>query len=137
MGSTQVIVLDTHTLLWWLNEEGSKLSTKALSAIEKEVIADGVVASSISAWEIALSVSKGKLELSVDVLTWLDAARRVSGFRFVPLDDVTAAKSVMMPGDFHPDPADRIIVALARELAAPLVTADRKIQAYGHVQTIW
>lgn len=132
-----MIVLDTHALLWWLNEEGSKLSAKAQQAINSELASGEVIASSISSWEIMMLITKGKLKLSVDVLPWIESAEEISGFRFVPVDNTTAVKSLLLPGDFHPDPADRIIVALARELAAPLVTADRKIRDYPHVRTIW
>ncbi len=48
-----------------------------------------------------------------------------------------ATKSVGLPGTFHKDPADRMIVATARALAAPLITADEKIRDYIHVKTIW
>lgn len=45
--------------------------------------------------------------------------------------------SVQLPGDFHKDPADRIIVATARKFAAPLVSADEKIRSHSHVRVIW
>jgi PIN domain nuclease of toxin-antitoxin system len=132
-----VIVLDTHTLIWWLSPEPSKLSRRASEIIEQKLLEGEVVASAISAWEIAMLVTKGKLELSVDIMAWLEAAAEVDGFRFVPVDTVVAVKSQILPGNFHPDPADRIIVALAREYGAPLVTADGKITEYPHVTTIW
>jgi PIN domain nuclease of toxin-antitoxin system len=56
---------------------------------------------------------------------------------FVPVDNEIAVRSVELPGEIHKDPADRMIVATARKLAAPLVTADEKIQNYPHVRTIW
>lgn len=132
-----MIVLDTHALVWWMNKNDSKLSASALQSIENGLSRDGVRASSISAWEIAMLVSKGKLELSMDVSRWLDTAGEIEGFGFVPVDNRVAVQSLSLPGDFHADPADRIIVALARELAASLVTADEKIRRYPHVQTIW
>jgi PIN domain nuclease of toxin-antitoxin system len=132
-----VIVLDTHALIWWISNDNSRLSPKALQAIETGLSRDGVRASSISAWEIAMLVSKGKLDLSMDVSGWLEIAGQVNGFEFVPVDNVIAVRSLALPGAFHADPADRIIVALARELAAPLVTADEKIRRYAHVATIW
>jgi PIN domain nuclease of toxin-antitoxin system len=132
-----VIVLDTHALVWWLNKNSSKLSANALQSIEYELSCDSVRASSISAWEIAMLVSKGKLDLSMDVSRWLDVAGEIEGFGFVPVDNRVAVQSLSLPGTFHADPADRIIVALARELAAALVTADEKIRRYQHVQTIW
>ena len=132
-----MIVLDTHALVWWLDQDQSKLTTRALRVIDDELREGGVVASSISAWEIAMLVSKGRLQLSMDVSSWLNAAGEIEGFRFLPVDNLVAVKSVMLPGDFHADPADRIIVALARELAASLVTADDRISSYPHVATIW
>ncbi|MBE0694906.1 MAG: type II toxin-antitoxin system VapC family toxin [Aquamicrobium sp.] len=132
-----MIVIDTHVLIWWLDGSHPKLPSTARAAIEEGLKAGGVAASSISAWEIAMLVLKGRLDLSVDARDWLEAAADVEGFRFVPVDNVVAVKSVTLPGDFHADPADRIIVTLARELSAPLVTADEKIRRYPHVQTIW
>jgi PIN domain nuclease of toxin-antitoxin system len=132
-----VIVLDTHVLLWWLGPISSRLSPRATALIEDGLRDDSVVASSISAWEIAMLVAKGKLELSVDVLDWLDAAADTEGFRFIPVDNAVAVESQRLPGDFHPDPADRMIVALARQLGATLVTADAKIARYPHVTSAW
>lgn len=82
-------------------------------------------------------VSRGRLELSMDVSNWLNLASEIEGFRFVPVDNLVAVRSVNLPGEFHADPADRMIVALARELGAPLVTADAKIARYPHVKSIW
>ena len=42
-----------------------------------------------------------------------------------------ALESSHLPGEFHADPADRILVATARRLDATLITADRKIIEYG------
>lgn len=132
-----MIVLDTHILLWWLGVHRSKISQSTKDLIEAELAKGEVVVSSITAWEVALLVARDKIDLSVDVFAWLEAASRIEGLRFIPVDNLVAAKSVLLPGDFHADPADRIIVALARELAIPLVTADEKIRRYPHVKTIW
>lgn len=51
-----------------------------------------------------------------------------------PLD---AIASTQLPGNFHKDPADRIIVALARRLKVPLINCDGKILAYPDVVTVW
>lgn len=131
-----MIVLDTHALVWWVNGD-QRLSDAAATAIRNNRIDDAVFASSISTWELAMLVAKGKLELGVDVLSWTETVASVDGFRFVPVDNVVAVRSQTLPGSFHADPADRIIVALARELAVPLVTADAKIRDYAHVTTIW
>jgi PIN domain nuclease of toxin-antitoxin system len=67
----------------------------------------------------------------------LATAQEIDGLRFEPIDIAVSIESTRLPGAFHKDPADRMIVALARHLNAPLVTADRKLQAYKHVATIW
>lgn len=131
-----VIVLDTHTLLWWVNVD-HLLSKKAKTAIDRELEGGQIVVSTISAWEIAMLVEQEKLVLSMDVETWLAAVAEIEVVRFMPVDTEIAIKSVKLPGEFHKDPADRMIVATARRLAAPLVTRDEKIRAYPHVKTIW
>ncbi len=133
-----MIVLDTHALVWWVN--GSKdLSKFAKRAIERERKAeDGeIVVSSISAWEIAMLMRKERLLLSMDVETWLETVAEIPGVRFYPVDNEIAVKSTELPGEFHKDPADRMIVALARQLSVPLITSDERIRVYRHVKTVW
>ncbi|SOZ37090.1 Ribonuclease VapC (fragment) [Cupriavidus neocaledonicus] len=82
-------------------------------------------------------VERGRLVLTMDVDAWLATVAKIDVVRFLPVDAGIAVKSVNLPGDFHKDPADRMIVTTARMLAAPLVTRDEKIRAYPHVRTIW
>ncbi|MFU8816503.1 MAG: type II toxin-antitoxin system VapC family toxin [Pseudomonadales bacterium] len=131
-----MIVLDTHALIWWVNGD-EQLSARARKAIEKEVGSGQVFISAITAWEVAMLVEKGRLTLTMDVKDWIDTVTAIDGVRFVPVDNEVAIQSVRLPGGFHPDPADRLIVALARRLSAALVTSDAKIRAYKHVKTIW
>ncbi len=131
-----MIVLDTHTLIWWVS--GAKqLSAKAKKAIESELPGGEVFVSAISAWEVAMQVAKGRLALTMDIDDWLEAVAAIEGVSFVPVNTGLAVQPVRLPGEFHPDPADRIIVALARHYSAPLVTTDTKIRGYKHVKTIW
>ena len=132
-----MIVLDTHVLVWWVTANPA-LSTQARAAIEYEQTNRGeIIVSTISAWEIALLVQREKLVLSMDVSEWLATVAAIESVRFVAVDVETATKSVVLPGAFHKDPADRMIVAMARILAVPLITADQKIRDYVHVKTIW
>ncbi|MBN3753265.1 type II toxin-antitoxin system VapC family toxin [Paraburkholderia sp. Tr-20389] len=131
-----MIVLDTHALVWWATVDPT-LSRKAKAAIERELADGEILVSSISAWEIAMLVEREKLVLSMDVGNWLAAVGDVEAVRFVPVDSEIAVKSVELPGEFHKDPADRMIVATARKYSVPLVTKDEKIRAYAHVKTIW
>ena len=131
-----MIVLDTHTLVWWVSGDPT-LSKKAKAAIERELAGGEIIVSAISAWEIAMLVEREKLVLSMDVGSWLATVSAIEAVRFAPVDSEIAVKSVELPGEFHKDPADRMIVATARKLAVPLVTKDEKIRACAHVKTIW
>lgn len=131
-----MIVLDTHTLIWWADGD-TKLSRNAAAAIRKGAREGGVGISTISAWEVGMLVSKGRLALNMGLDEWFATIESIPGVRMLPLNTSTALDSTRLPGSFHGDPADRMIVATARSENAPLVTADRKIRAYQHVQTIW
>ncbi|MDR2875585.1 MAG: type II toxin-antitoxin system VapC family toxin [Methylobacillus sp.] len=131
-----MIVLDTHALIWW--GSGDKLlSAKARKTIEREMNGGQIVVSVISAWEIAMLVKCERLVLSMDARSWLNAVAQIEAVHFMPVDIDISLNSVNLPGEFHKDPTDRMIVATARKLAAPLVTRDEKIRAYKHVKTIW
>lgn len=131
-----MIVLDTQVLIWWIDNP-KKLSEKAQKVIEKEKSQGILAVSSISIWEIYLKIKKGKLRLTSDVDSWLEKIESLPFIRFLPVNNKIAAKSVNLPGKFHQDPADRIIVATAGEMGAVLVTSDEKIRKYRHVQTVW
>ena len=131
-----MIVLDTNAWLFWLHDP-SRLSKRARSAIRKATAADGALVSVISLWEVALKSRLGKLRLPMDIDTWCARARSYPGVGIEPLGVEDAIASTRLPGEIHRDPADRFIVALARRLAVPLVTADEKLRAYAHVETIW
>ena len=132
-----MIVLDTHALIWWVNDD-TRLSPTAKVAIEDALVGNGrVLVSAISAWELALLVQRGRIALAMELDEWLRAVESIEGVSLVPISAQIAAQSVNLPGEFHKDPADRMIVALAREQNAPLITADEKIQGYPHVRWLW
>jgi PIN domain nuclease of toxin-antitoxin system len=130
-----MIMLDTHILVWWVS--GAQPLTAAMRKAINAQLDDGrILVSSISAWEIAMLVAHDRLVLSMDVDRWLETVQQIEAVRFVPVDNEIGVKSCQLPGEFHKDPADRVIVATARQFAAPLLTADERILAYPHVQTI-
>jgi PIN domain nuclease of toxin-antitoxin system len=133
-----VIVLDTHALVWWVSGDG-RLSARARDLIEQTVASAGqqVLVSAISAWEIAMLVERGRIALAMDLDEWLVALESLEGVTLVPVSVQVAVQSATLPGTFHKDPADRMIVALAREQNAVLVTADENIQRYPHVRWHW
>jgi PIN domain nuclease of toxin-antitoxin system len=132
-----MIVLDTHALVWWASGSAQQLSPKALRAIEKEQRNGEIIVSSISSWELAMLTERGRLALAMEISPWLALVEQIERLRFVPVDNAIALASVALPGEFHKDPADRIIVATARALGAPVISADEKIWSYPHVRSVW
>ena len=104
-----MIVLDTHTLIWWVTNDAA-LSKKAKTAIERERAGGEIIVSAISAWEIAMLVKRETIAFSMDVENWLATVQQIPGVRFAPVDVDVSLKSVQLPGEFHKDPADRLIV---------------------------
>lgn len=127
-----MILLDTHILIWWLNQN-SKLSATQTSSIEN---ASDITVSAISLWEIAKLVEYQKLELKLPVLDWINAALSHPKIQVIPLHPEIIVASTQLPGIFHKDPSDQIIVATAIYLGVPLLTRDSKILDYEHVNSI-
>ncbi len=96
--------------------------------------AHGLGISAISCWEVAKLVEYGRLTLPVAVDDWLAQALAYPGMQLLELTPQIAVESTQLPDSFHRDPADQIIVATARIHTCPLVTIDRQIRAYPHVQ---
>ena len=93
-----------------------------------------IAVSAISCWEAAKLVERGRLILPCSITGWLQQALSYPGVRLIELSPRICVESTQLPGDFHRDPADQIIVATARVLDAPLMTIDAKILAYAHVK---
>ena len=131
-----MIVLDTQAWLWWAHDP-SQLSRRARRTIEKAEKTGGLRVSVISVWEIAVKTGLGKLELPLDIHEWYCQASAYPNLVVEPLSAADAISSTQLPGDFHKDPADRLIIAFTRRYGVALVTSDKRIQAYPHVETIW
>jgi PIN domain nuclease of toxin-antitoxin system len=128
-----MIVLDTHAWIWWVDgDERLTLAQRdAIAAEEGSLI--GV--SAISCWEVAKLVELGRVALSCSLEEWLDQALSYPGVQLIALTPEIAIESTRLPGDFHRDPADQIIVATARVYGCSLVTSDEKILKYPHILT--
>lgn len=131
-----MIVLDTHALLWWVNDPAT-LSKPAKKAIDAAVAAKRVSVSCISSWEIALLVERGRIQLALDVRDWLSRCEALPFLTFIPVSNTIAVESARLPDFPHADPADRIIAATALSLGASLVTKDDKLRSYQPLKTIW
>ena len=127
-------LLDTHAWIWWVNGSPS-LSEVARETIERSCADSTLFISSMSVWEIALLVKKGRLSLSINVADWVTYSEGLPYLTFVPVNNRIALNAVTLP--LHPDPADRIIVATALYLGSSLVTKDDKIHAFSGVESVW
>lgn len=131
-----MIMLDTSALIRWVCIP-EKLSKKARETIDEVTKKEEVYVSSISIWEIALLIKKGRIGFFINSAAWLAELESLSFIRFIPIDNQIAQESVNLDENFHKDPADRMIVATAILNGAKLITSDQRILKYKKVQTIW
>ncbi len=124
-------VLDTHVWVWWA-ESDPQLPPAYVAHLAAEAT-NGLGVCAISCWEVAKLVERGRLQLTLPIQVWLTRALQ-SPIELLPLTPEIAVGSTQLPGTFHRDPADQLIVATARVLDCPLVTLDRLILAYPHVR---
>ncbi len=129
-----MIILDTHVWVWWVHGDAQITETQKKVILDNETNIIGV--SAISLWEIAKLVKVKRLSLPITPEEWFEKALKYPGIEVLPITPAVAIKSANLPGDFHEDPADQIIVATARVFDCPLVTSDEKIIHYSHVKTI-
>lgn len=131
-------ILDTCALIWFAEGEG--MADAAVEAIHHAFANHTPVAiSPISAWEIGLLAARGRLRLAVHPGAWFRMASTAPGVRLAELNPDILVASSYLPGDPPRDPADRMLVATARELGLTLVTRDRTILRYadnGHVAAL-
>jgi PIN domain nuclease of toxin-antitoxin system len=129
-----MIILDTHVWVWWVHGDEKITSTQVeiIKANETDII--GV--SAISAWEIAKLVEYNRLELPCPLEEWFYEALSYPGIRLIELTPEIAIESTKLPGEFHRDPADQIIVATARLYDSSLITSDNKILKYPYVNIV-
>jgi len=111
-------------------EGKSELKPALRRRIEACAAQGNLLVSAISVWEVGMLEAKGRIILEQDCLDWVRDALAAPGTRLAPLEPAIAIASSRLPGAFHGDPADRIIIATARAYACPIVTADHAIIAY-------
>lgn len=126
-----MIVLDTHIWVWWIHND-ARLKGK----IREHLLANeehGLGVSVFSCWEVAKLVQVNRLDLHCPISEWVNTALNYHGIEILDLTPQIAVESTRLPGEFHRDPADQIIVATARIHDVPLLTVDNKILGYPHV----
>jgi len=129
-----VILLDTHVLIWAVNDS-KELSRAAASEIRRARRHGGVAVSAITVWELAWLFTKGRVraygtvEASVELLLEDVAVR--------PITPEIAALAAQFPEDFSRDPADRLIAGTARAEGLALVTRDENMRRSPLLRTVW
>jgi len=124
-------LLDTHTAMWFLNGD------KSISKTAKEAIlnTNNIKYLSIaSAWEIAIKLSIGKLDIVKSTADFLHDAEE-NGFIIIPIERASLSILETLPL-IHRDPFDRLIIATAITEQMTLITDDENIAKY-EVSQIW
>jgi PIN domain nuclease of toxin-antitoxin system len=129
-----VILLDTHALLWWA------LDPEQLSTVAKDVVRTmekrGGYASSISIWELGIKAHRGQLELPITVDELASRVEQGGVVELVAVDTTIWLRTLSLAWP-HRDPADRVIVATALTKGVPVLTKDRLLHDFRGVDCVW
>lgn len=129
-----MILLDTHVVAW-AAEDSKRLSRDAASAIRRARRGGGLAVSAITVWELALLVSRGKVQVYGSVETSVRVL--LEDVTVIPITPEIAALATQFPDDYPRDPADRLIGATARAEGLMLVTRDERIRRSPLLRTVW
>ncbi|MGH9227981.1 MAG: type II toxin-antitoxin system VapC family toxin [Acidimicrobiales bacterium] len=119
-------LLDTHVWLWMQADPG-RLGGETRELVED--MANELLLSAASAWEIAIKYRIGRLPLPEPPTSYVPERMRRSGTAPLAVEAVHALRTSELP-DHHDDPVDRLLIAQAQLLRIPIVTADRQLEAY-------
>jgi PIN domain nuclease of toxin-antitoxin system len=123
------LLLDTCAAIWFADDQ--PMSSAATQAMNRSFAsAVSVFVSPISAWEIGILVSRGRMRFPVPPQSWFERLRSTEGIALAELSPQILIASSFLPGGAPRDPADRILAATAREFGYTLVTRDRPLLDY-------
>jgi len=128
------ILLDTCAILWAVSEP-DKLSPKVKGLLLDQDTE--IFVSVISCAEIACASDRNRIQLNRHWKKWFNYYIDFNGWNCLDINLKIIEEAFSLPGEFHNDPADRILVASSRLYSSKLVTADKKILEYPHVDAIW
>jgi PIN domain nuclease of toxin-antitoxin system len=120
------LLLDTHTLLWWLSDD------PALPKLARENIgsrAHTIYVSAATAWEIATKYRIGKLPQGAELASQFDSIVVSESFESLSITSAHGVRAGMLPGP-HRDPFDRMLIAQAQTEDLVLVSSDRIFDEY-------
>lgn len=133
MESDEVIVVDTQTIVWWL--QGSKrLSRLAARTIQSE---DEIAIPDICCWEIGQLVIRGRVRFTAPLAGVLEELLSEPGLFLQPITPAIGFRASGLSLNRAMDPADQIVAATALEMDLPLVTSDARLQQFPGLRTIW
>ncbi len=127
-------LLDTCAIVW-IAAEPDKLPQTTLALVshpEAEIFI-----SSVSAAEIACAYERQRLELDRHWKTWFRFVTGENGWEVLDVSLRIIEEAWSLPGEFHTDPADRVIVATARSMDLIVITGDERILQYPHVESLF
>jgi PIN domain nuclease of toxin-antitoxin system len=129
-----LILLDTHVVAW-AADNPKRLSRDAASAIRRARRGGGLAVSAITVWELALLVSRGRVQVYGSVET--SVRTLLEDTTVIPITPEIAALATQFPDDYPRDPVDRLIGATARAEGMTLVTGDERIRRSPLLKTVW
>lgn len=134
------LLIDTCALIWLATAESdAKLGVIEDALARARAAGAPILVSPISAWEIGVLAAKGRLPMAMSPRAWIDQLLALSGLKWAQMPIDVLLNSSALPDSPHGDPADRIIIATAREYGLRVVTRDQKILDYaekGHVMAL-
>lgn len=127
------LLLDTHVWIW-SQEAPEKLGKEARRLLIDNRSINHVA--TVSVLELSRLVAAGNILLNKPLAAWIDTAIEELHAEELAMSREIAAEAYALPGEFHRDPADRILVATARREGLTLFTANERILSYPHVKTL-
>ncbi|MCY7303670.1 MAG: type II toxin-antitoxin system VapC family toxin [Thermoleophilia bacterium] len=127
-----MIVLDTHTWVWW-RAASRRLSHTAAREVER---ATSIGISTMSLWEVARLERAGRMVLDRGLLRWLSTALADDRIEVLPVSREIALTAAAVGGEVH-DPTDQIIFATAVENDAMLVSRDQRLHDLAPTRLVW
>ena len=129
------LLLDTHTAIWLVRNE--PIAPPAEEAINAVYEAEGtLLVSPITAWEVGLLVSLRRIDLLATPQRWFARVLSIPNVRLADLSPEILIAASFLPGNPPRDPADRILLATARDLGATLITRDQALLTYGNAGNV-
>jgi len=121
--------MDTHIWLWFARHD-KRLKMPGQKAIDQAITQGQLRISIMTLWEVSQLEAAGHIHLGTTIDAWTEKALALPGLQCLPLQPTLIFDAHRLPGNFHRDPADRLLVASARHHDLTLITEDRKILDY-------